>query len=65
MLAEHSDMSAAAAAGADDDMSSQLYGLDGVNSSRLSGAALRSYFAQQLMVPDWLTDIPPDLPTNW
>jgi hypothetical protein len=46
-------------------MSLQLYGLDGVDSSRLSGAALRDYFAQQLMVPEWLTDTPPDLATNW
>jgi hypothetical protein len=48
-----------------DGLSLQLYGLDGIDSSRLSGAALRSYFAQQLMVPEWLTDIPPDLATNW
>jgi hypothetical protein len=58
-------MSDAAGAGAEADLSSQLYGLDGIDRSRLSGAALRSYFSQQLMVPEWLTDIPGDLPTHW
>jgi snurportin-1 len=43
----------------------QLYGLDGIDSSSMSGAALRAYFAHQLMVPEWMTDIPPDLPSSW
>lgn len=31
----------------------------------LSGADLRRHYAQQLMLPEWLTDIPPDLGTEW
>lgn len=46
-----------------------VYGIDagssGSSSSGLSGAALRNYFAQQLMSPEWMTDIPPDLAANW
>lgn len=29
------------------------------------GAALRALYAAQLMTPEWLTDIPPDLATHW
>jgi len=31
----------------------------------LSGADLRQHYAHQLMQPEWLTDLPPDLGTNW
>lgn len=43
----------------------QLFGLDGVDSSQLGGTEQRSYFAQQLMAPEWMTDIPPDLADSW
>eukprot|EP00775_Hariotina_reticulata_P010599 gene10599-10756_t len=35
--------------------------MDGVDPHSLSGSNLRAYFARQLMQPEWLTDIPPDL----
>lgn len=50
---------------AEEGLSAQLYGMGGVDTSRMSGAALRSYFAKQLMAPEWLTDIPTDLARNW
>eukprot|EP00877_Chromochloris_zofingiensis_P001552 jgi/Chrzof1/11398/Cz05g35080.t1 len=31
----------------------------------LSGAALRQYFQGQLMQPEWMTDVPPDLGEQW
>lgn len=30
-----------------------------------SGAALRQYYSQQLMQPEWLVDVPPDLGSEW
>lgn len=29
------------------------------------GAALRQYYSQQLMQPEWLVDVPPDLGSEW
>lgn len=29
------------------------------------GAALRQYYSQQLMQPEWLVDLPPDLGSEW
>jgi hypothetical protein len=31
----------------------------------LQGQQLRKYFADQLMQPEWMSDIPPDLGTSW
>ena len=31
----------------------------------LQGQQLRKYFAGQLMQPEWMSDIPPDLATDW
>lgn len=30
-----------------------------------SGAALRQYYSQQLMQPEWLVDVPPNLGSEW
>ncbi|KAF8073242.1 hypothetical protein HT031_000903 [Scenedesmus sp. PABB004] len=42
-----------------------LYGTDAVDLTRLSGAGVKAYFARQLMQPEWLSDVPPDLATSW
>lgn len=58
---------AAAASHADlqQEAATQLFGMDGVNTRELSGSALKSYYAKQLMQPEWMSDIPPDLAPNW
>lgn len=43
----------------------QLYGMDGINPKTLSGNTLKAYFARQLMQPEWMSDIPLDLSSNW
>lgn len=43
----------------------QLYGMDGIDPKVLSGNTLKAYFARQLMQPEWMSDIPPDLSSNW
>ncbi|KAI8470226.1 MAG: hypothetical protein J3K34DRAFT_521574 [Monoraphidium minutum] len=38
----------------------------GVDSAAgLAGAELRAHYARQLMLPEWLTDVPPDLADSW
>lgn len=32
---------------------------------RQGGSGLRQYYASQLMLPEWLVDVPPDLGTEW
>ncbi len=36
-----------------------------VDSGGLSGSELRAHYARQLMQPEWLTDVPPDLGSAW
>lgn len=33
--------------------------------SSSSGLGQRQYYAKQLMQPEWLVDVPPDLGTDW
>lgn len=42
-----------------------LLSSDSSDPGRHGGAALRAFFARQLMMPEWLTDVPPDLATTW
>ena len=30
-----------------------------------AGKALRQYYAEQLMLPEWLNEVPPDLGVEW
>ncbi|KAF6255865.1 hypothetical protein COO60DRAFT_168485 [Scenedesmus sp. NREL 46B-D3] len=43
----------------------QLYGMDGIDPSQLCGSMLKTYFARQLMQPEWISDIPHDLASSW
>lgn len=39
--------------------------MDVVSASKLRGAAARRWFARQLMLPEWMVDIPPNLNPDW
>jgi hypothetical protein len=43
----------------------QLFGMDGVDPSQLCGSTMKTYFARQLMQPEWMSDIPHDLASSW
>jgi hypothetical protein len=43
----------------------QLFGMDGVDTSQLCGSTMKAYFARQLMQPEWMGDIPHDLASSW
>ncbi|XP_020592303.1 snurportin-1 isoform X2 [Phalaenopsis equestris] len=39
--------------------------LDVVQASKLKGSAARHWFARQLMLPEWMIDVPPNLDRDW
>lgn len=39
--------------------------LDVVQASKLKGLAARHWFARQLMLPEWMIDVPPNLDRDW
>ncbi|ONK77249.1 uncharacterized protein A4U43_C02F4610 [Asparagus officinalis] len=39
--------------------------LDVVEASKLKGAEARRWFARQLMLPEWMIDVPPNLDSDW
>ncbi|GBF92905.1 hypothetical protein Rsub_05741 [Raphidocelis subcapitata] len=41
------------------------FGVGPADAGGLSGAELRHHYARQLMQPEWLTDVPPDLGSAW
>lgn len=42
-----------------------LVELEEAEAEENDGQARRTYYAQQLMQPEWMTDVPPDLGTGW
>lgn len=41
------------------------WGMDPLAAQGLTGAELKQHYARQLMLPEWLTDVPPDLAADW